>query len=261
MKAFLDYHGIPNPAPRTRDSLLSTARSNYQSAANKAGETAAYPGNWLYSAWSDSDLKAWLDERGIPAPQPSNRDKLIAELRRNARNGSVQAAAAASSASKAAEGAQQSLSSQLISSWGESELKAWFDKQGIKVPQGSKLNELQALARKHSAQLTGNNAQGSAASAYGAATTSAGNFYVQATNDLYGAGRYYYDVLLNQFGMASAEAQKSLSSASSVASVEASKSSVAASKSASSFSKMASKSGQSAASAAKSSASSIKNEL
>lgn len=57
LKAFLDRHGIPNPQPRTRDTLLSTARDNYNTVANKLGETTAYPGNWLYESWSDSDLK------------------------------------------------------------------------------------------------------------------------------------------------------------------------------------------------------------
>lgn len=37
--------------------MLSTARDNYQTIADKVGETAAYPGNWLYASWSDSDLK------------------------------------------------------------------------------------------------------------------------------------------------------------------------------------------------------------
>ena len=261
LKAFLDYHGVPNPTPRTRDSLLQTVRSNYQAAANKAGETFDYPGDWLYTSWSDSELKAWLDERGIPAPQPGNRDKLIASLRRNSRVASDRASASYASASSSAYSAQESLSDQLLDSWSDSQIKEWLDKNGFKVPQGSKRNELTALARKYSAQLTGGNAKGSAQSAYGAATTSAGNFYAQATNDVYAQGRHYYDVFMNQFGLASGDASSSLSSASSVASVEASKSSVAAGKSASSASKQASKSGSSAASAASSKASSAKNEL
>lgn len=262
LKAFLDYHGIPNPSPRTRDSLLHTARSNYQTVANKAGETAAYPGNWLYSQWSDSDLKAWLDERGVPVPQPSNRDKLIASIRRNSKIASDRASAQYASASSSAAHAQQSLSDALLDSWSESQLKEWFDKNGINVPQGSKLNELRALARKHSAALTGNS-KSSASSAYGAATSSAGNWFAQQTNDAYSGFRYYYDYAANQLGFASAEAQKSLSSisssasvvaskSSSSASVEASKSSSIAAKSASSASKVASKSGASAASSASS---------
>jgi hypothetical protein len=61
LKAFLDRHGIPAPQPRKRDVLLKTARENYESIAKKVGETAAYPGNWLYENWSESDLKTWLD--------------------------------------------------------------------------------------------------------------------------------------------------------------------------------------------------------
>lgn len=54
LKAFADKHGIPVPQPRKRDTLLQKVRSNYESVAKKAGETAAYPGNWLYETWSES---------------------------------------------------------------------------------------------------------------------------------------------------------------------------------------------------------------
>jgi hypothetical protein len=62
------------------------------------------------------------------------------------------------------------------------------------VPQGSKRSELLAIARKHRAQLTGDTAASSLssasskasasdASAYGAATSAAGNQYAKATDD------------------------------------------------------------------------------
>ncbi|KAI7221451.1 hypothetical protein KC333_g1750 [Hortaea werneckii] len=261
LKAFLDYHGIPNPSPRTRDSLLHTARANYQNAANKAGETASYPGDWLYSQWSDSDLKAWADERGIPVPQPSTRDKLIANVRRNSKIASDRAAEQYASLSKSAADAQHSLTDQLLNSWSDTEIKEWCDKNGVKVPQGSRRNELIALARKHAASVSGNNAASSASGAFGAATTSAGNTFAQATNDAYGQFRYYYDYLMNQFGMASTEAQSSLSSASSRASASASSMSSVAEKSASSASKDASKSGHNAASAASSAAREASNSV
>jgi len=54
LKAFADNHGIPVPQPRARDTLLQKVRSGYETAAQKAGETAAYPGNWLYQSWSES---------------------------------------------------------------------------------------------------------------------------------------------------------------------------------------------------------------
>lgn len=92
LKEFADKHGIPGkltpcepicplghtdgcavvPQPRKRDTLLQKVRSNYETVAKKAGETAAYPGNWLYETWSESEAKEWLDTHGFPAPQPSS---------------------------------------------------------------------------------------------------------------------------------------------------------------------------------------------
>lgn len=196
MKAFLDHHNIPAPQPRTRDSYLTAARQNYDAAAKKLGEYAQYPGDWLYASWSESELKEFLDARGYPVPQPTTRDKLIAHVRRNARLSSINlssAAAAASSsyssgssaASKSAASAQASLSEALFNAWSDSQLKEFLDKNGVPVPQGSKKNELIALARKHKALLDSqaSTASGSAASAYGAATSSAGNQFAKATDD------------------------------------------------------------------------------
>jgi hypothetical protein len=52
----------------------------------------------------------------------------------------------------------------------------------VQVPQGSKVNELRALVRKHKAEILGNTYSASAASAFGAATSKAGNQYAQATD-------------------------------------------------------------------------------
>jgi hypothetical protein len=54
LKAFADKHGIPVPQPRARDTVLQKLRSNYETVAQKVGETASYPGNWLYETWSES---------------------------------------------------------------------------------------------------------------------------------------------------------------------------------------------------------------
>jgi len=207
LKSFLDHNNIPNPQPRTRDSLLTTARQNYDSVAKQLGEYASYPGDWLYTSWSESDLKQYLDERGVPVPQPSTRDKLIAHVRRNARLASLNTSSAAkaasasfssasSVASASASSAQASLSDALFDAWSESKLKEYLDSNGVPVPQGSKKNELIALARKKRASLeasgssvsskaaaSGSSVSGSAASAFGAATTKAGNQYAKATDD------------------------------------------------------------------------------
>ncbi len=183
LKAFLDKHGIPAPQPRKRDNLLAAARQNYESIASKIGQTAHYPGNWLYESWSESDLKEFLDERGIPVPQPTTRDKLIASVRRNSRLSSLNLRDTAASASASAKATKESLSSALFDAWSDSYLKERLDKAGVNVPQGSKRNELIALARKNSDLLTGEGIASSASSIFGAATTKANNEYAKATDD------------------------------------------------------------------------------
>ncbi|KAI8623573.1 hypothetical protein F5Y19DRAFT_468401 [Xylariaceae sp. FL1651] len=183
LKSFADKHGIPVPQPRKRDTLLQQVRSNFESVAKKVGETASYPGNWLYETWSESDLKEWLDTHGIPAPQPSSRDKLIASVRRNSRTAYLKSQEQLKSASASANAAYGSLTDKIIDAWSDSQLKEFCDKNGINVPQGSKVNELRALVRKHRAELLDDTLTGSAASAFGAATSKAGNQYAKATND------------------------------------------------------------------------------
>ncbi|KAH3917572.1 hypothetical protein HBI56_109610 [Parastagonospora nodorum] len=257
LKAFADKNGIPVPQPRQRDSLIKAVRENYQAAADKIGETAAYPGDWLYSSWSDSDLKAWLDARGYPAPQPSTRDSLIASIRRQSRLASQNAQGTYAQASSSAAAAQQSLSDALLDSWSDSQIKQWADSNGIKVPQGSKRNELLALARKHRARLYGDSASATVESAYGAATSQAGNQYNAATNGFAGATNW----LKAQIGLASASAV----SATDAAGSSASSASVRAASSASSASSLAAKSASSltgaAGKAASSSSSSISKSL
>ena len=183
LKSFLDKNNIPAPQPRKRDTLIAAARSNYESIAKKLGQSFHYPGDWLYETWSESDLKEFLDERGVPVPQPSTRDKLVASVRRNSRLASTNLKDTAASASKSAQAAKESLTDALLDSWSDSKIKEWADKNGIKVPQGSKRNELLALARKHRNALTGDNAASSVSSAFGAATTKANNEFARATDD------------------------------------------------------------------------------
>ena len=181
LKSFADKNNIPVPQPRKRDTLLATIRNNYESAAKKANEYSSYPGNWLYDSWSESDLKQFLDERGIPVPQPTTRDKLIASVRRNSRQSTLTLRESAASASSQAAAAQESLSDALFDSWSDSRIKEWADENGIKVPQGSKRNELLALARKHRASLV--KSASSLSNDFGAASTKAGNEAAKASDD------------------------------------------------------------------------------
>ncbi|RMD39253.1 hypothetical protein DV735_g5873, partial [Chaetothyriales sp. CBS 134920] len=192
LKAFLDHHNIPPSQPPAYEKLVTQARQNYDAIAKKAGEYASYPGDWLWQSWSESDLKEYLDKRGVPVPQHGERDKLIAAVRRTAYLGelklasvSASFASGASAASKSAASAQASLSDALFDAWSDSKLKEYLDSHGVPVPQGSRKNELVALARKHRAKFEADAAAAasSASQAFGAATSKAGNQYAKATHD------------------------------------------------------------------------------
>jgi hypothetical protein len=264
LKSFCDYHGIPVPQPRTRDSLLKTARQNYQSVAEKASEYYSYPGDWLFQTWTDSDLKTWLDERGIPVYQGSTRNQLISKVRRNSRIASNNLSSWSSSISSAGASATQTVADAVFDSWSDSQLKKWADERNIKVPQGSKRNELLALVRRHQHRLNteAEKLAASAASAYGAATSSAGNQYAKATNDgalqyeyLKDAAYSYLDWAKSQLGLASATA----SGMAAQASASASSASKSARSAASVYSHSASKSAQKAYDAATESAQKAKD--
>ncbi|KAK4103801.1 hypothetical protein N658DRAFT_467400 [Parathielavia hyrcaniae] len=197
LKAFSDRHGIPVPQPRTRDTLLQKVRENYETVAQKAGGAAAYPGNWLYETWSESDLKEWLDSHGFPAPQPTTRDKLIASVRRNSRLAYLRMQEQSESSQKSAQQAYAALTDKLIDSWSESQLKDFCDKNGIPVPQGTKLNHLRSLVRKHRADILGDTVSGTAASAFGAATSNVGSAATKATDSVSQAARDAFDQTIN----------------------------------------------------------------
>jgi ribosomal protein L12E/L44/L45/RPP1/RPP2 len=129
----------------------------------------------LFNAWSDSDLKKFLDEHGVKVPQGSKRNELLALARKHRASlisqASTASATAASSAasiigaatSKAGnEFARETEDAQLkaedafnsaIQAWSDSRLKAFLDARGVPVPQGGKRDELLAHVRlqKHKA--------------------------------------------------------------------------------------------------------------
>ena len=103
---------------------------------------------------------------------------MIATVRRNSRLAYLKAQEQNTNTQKA----YSSLTDKLIDAWSETELKAFLDKNGVPVPQGTKTNELRAIVRKHRAEVLGDTVAGSAASAFGAAPSQAGNQYAKATD-------------------------------------------------------------------------------
>ncbi|OAR02600.1 hypothetical protein LLEC1_00342 [Akanthomyces lecanii] len=183
LKALADKQGIPVPATSNRDALLAKARRGFEVGSKAAGETLSYPGDWLYESWSDSDFKKWLDTNGIPAPQRSNRNALVAAVRRNSHLAYLKAQEQESKARAQAKSAYAKVSDQVIDAWSESDLKKFADENGISVPQGTKLNEFRAAVRQHRAEIMGTDVHGKASKAFGAATTRASNEYAKASED------------------------------------------------------------------------------
>ena len=79
-------------AKGTRDDLIASAKKNYASASSKGGDEwasltaqGAKATEYLFDRWSDSDLKSFLDSYGVPVPQGSKRNELIAAAKRNSR--------------------------------------------------------------------------------------------------------------------------------------------------------------------------------
>lgn len=106
-KKFFDEHGIKVPQGSNRDEMIALARkhrsflydqptssvaSGYGAATSKAGNEFAHATedaqmkiedlfNSAINQWSDSRLKAFLDTRGVPVPQGTKRDELLAKVR------------------------------------------------------------------------------------------------------------------------------------------------------------------------------------
>ncbi|TQW04663.1 DDHD domain protein [Cordyceps javanica] len=183
LKALCDKQGIPVPATSNRDALLAKARRGFEVGSQAAGETLSYPGDWLYESWSDSDLKKWLDKNGFPAPQRSNRNALVAAVRRNSHLAYLKGQEQEAKVRARAKTAYAKVTDEVIDAWSESDLKKFADENGISVPQGTKLNEFRAAIRQHRAEIMGHDVHGKATKAFGAATSRASNEYAKASED------------------------------------------------------------------------------
>lgn len=182
----------------------SNAQNQYARASDSASLAAQDAFNQIVGTWSNSRLKAYLDARGVPVPQGSNKDQLEALVRKHShkaasgwtawtfddfsydnlkgyllKNGGaagrkaaekkdasrdqlLTAAQSAYSSASSAGGTELASATNYIASvtaaakktafdaWSETELKSYLDSYGIPVPQGSKLEDLKAQARKQS---------------------------------------------------------------------------------------------------------------
>ncbi|KAI5294487.1 hypothetical protein KEM52_003907 [Ascosphaera acerosa] len=149
LKKFLDRHGVTAPAKKDHNALLQAAIDSYDAIATKAGETARYPGDWLYETWSDSQLKEYLDKRGYRVPQHSTRDRMIAAVRRVGFLASKKYDEKYSQAASAAKSAKDGISDAALQKWSDADLRRFFEQHGIKVPHGYSRDQIMGMVEKY----------------------------------------------------------------------------------------------------------------
>lgn len=97
LRQFLEHHGVVKnlPPTTTREELIKQAKEHYDDIAKRVGgdtdkdnSHSYYPGDWVYSSWSDSELRDWLIEHGwidqdddASATATTSRDKLLKYMR------------------------------------------------------------------------------------------------------------------------------------------------------------------------------------
>ncbi|ODQ78117.1 hypothetical protein BABINDRAFT_163133 [Babjeviella inositovora NRRL Y-12698] len=83
LKSYLKANDIKFKADETKKQLVIRAKKNYRTIADANKATGWYPGNWLYKAWTEEDLAAWLKKFGIPFASGSSKNELVSKVKNN----------------------------------------------------------------------------------------------------------------------------------------------------------------------------------
>lgn len=147
LKAYLDARGVPVPQGSSQDELKALVRKHSHKAAT--GYSA-----WTFDDFNVASIKEYLRKHGDAAAQKAaekkdaTRDELVnaaqSAYASASKTGGANYAAATNYLASVTGAAKQSA----FDTWSETELKAYLDSYGIPVPQGSKLEDLKAQARK-----------------------------------------------------------------------------------------------------------------
>ncbi|KAF6784021.1 stress response protein, partial [Colletotrichum sojae] len=147
LKAYLDARGIPVPQGSKTDELRALVRKNQHKAAS--GWTA-----WTFDDFSTENLKNYLSSssdataKKAAEKKDASRDELLSAAQSAYSSASSAGGATYASVTSYLTQATDSVKSNVFDSWSESDLKSYLDSYGVKVPQGSTVNELRAYARK-----------------------------------------------------------------------------------------------------------------
>lgn len=149
LKAYLDSRGVPVPQRSNLDELRALVRKNSHKA--WTGGNA-----WTFDDLSRETLRKYLAKNGNAAAKAAaekkdaSRDELVSIAHSAYSSASTAGGAGFTSMTSALAAATGSVKTETFDAWTDTDLKAYLDSYGIPVPQGSKVEELKALARKHS---------------------------------------------------------------------------------------------------------------
>lgn len=149
LKSYLDARGVPVPQGSKKNELLALVRKHSHKAAS--GYTA-----WTFDDFSYDNLKNYLIKNGDAAAKKAaekkdaGRDELMSAAQSAYTSASSAGGSNYASATNYLASATAAAKKTAFDSWTDTDLKAYLDSYGVSSPQGSKLEELKAEARKQS---------------------------------------------------------------------------------------------------------------
>ncbi|KAI9622223.1 hypothetical protein H4Q26_015259 [Puccinia striiformis f. sp. tritici PST-130] len=138
---WLTDHKVPNPGKLNGKALRDLIQKNYDSAYDHCIRQS-YHG--YVEAWSDSDLKAWMDEHGFPSPPKSTREQLVDIVKQNYKDSSQYMSDSAGSAQQVL----QDTTDSIFSLWTDSQLRDFLLEHDVVSPNG-KREELVRAAKRY----------------------------------------------------------------------------------------------------------------
>lgn len=162
LKKFLDTHHFGASAAATKDALLQRIRDNYDYIASAMKTESQSSSDWLFDAWSDSDLVEWLTSHGYNVPKKTTtREELIKlvhkysyQASQNANNAKAGVQTTFNDLHKDVLDASGKVKDTVFDTWSESQLKSWLEAKGIAISSATpSKNELLKLARHHRSLL------------------------------------------------------------------------------------------------------------
>ncbi|KAJ4174504.1 hypothetical protein NW754_004923 [Fusarium falciforme] len=149
LKAYLDARGVPIPQGSKKNELEALVRKN--------SHVAAHGGNaWTFDDFSYENLKKYISSQGdatakkVVDKKDASRDELYSAAQSAYSSASSAGGSTWASATNYLTAATASAKQSAFDQWTEADLKAYLDSYGVPVPQGSKIEDLKAQARKQS---------------------------------------------------------------------------------------------------------------